>query len=164
MYRDACDLLSETMTCPLIDKEKKVACIGSGPSSLTVAGYLATRGCKVTVFEALHEPGGVLVYGIPEFRLPKQKVVAKEVNALSSLQVEFELNHVGGKTFSIKDLFEQGYKSVFLGIGAGLPRFLGIPGEHLMHSLMLAFSSARLLGKATDEGEKSANLYPNALR
>ena len=83
MYRDACDLLSETMTCPLIDKEKKVACIGSGPSSLTVAGYLATRGCKVTVFEALYELGGVLVYGIPEFRLPKQKVVAKEVNGLS---------------------------------------------------------------------------------
>ena len=151
MYRDACDLLSETMTCPLIDKEKKVACIGSGPSSLTVAGYLATRGCKVTVFEALHEPGGVLVYGIPEFRLPKQKVVAKEVNALSSLQVEFELNHVGGKTFSIKDLFEQGYKSVFLGIGAGLPRFLGIPGEHLIGVFSANEYLTRVnLGKAYD--------------
>ncbi len=133
MYRDACDLISgpNAVTCPIADDEKKVACIGSGPASLTVAGYLASRGCKVSVFEALHELGGVLVYGIPEFRLPKQKVVAKEVNALKELEVDFQLNAVGGKTFGIKDLFDQGYKSVFIGVGAGLPRFLNVPGENL---------------------------------
>ncbi len=133
MYRDACDLISggNADTCPIPDDEKKVACIGSGPSSLTVAGYLAARGCKVSVFEALHELGGVLVYGIPEFRLPKQKVVAKEINALKDLEVDFQLNAVGGKTFGIQDLFDQGYKSVFIGVGAGLPRFLNVPGENL---------------------------------
>ncbi|HKK33895.1 MAG TPA: NADPH-dependent glutamate synthase [Desulfomicrobiaceae bacterium] len=131
MYRDSCDLISDTMTCPMIDEEKKVACIGSGPSSLTVAGYMASRGCKVTVFEALHETGGVLVYGIPEFRLPKRKVVAKEINALKEMDVDFQLNAVGGKTFSIKELLEQGYKGVFIGVGAGLPRFLNIAGENL---------------------------------
>ncbi|MGE4298458.1 MAG: NADPH-dependent glutamate synthase [Desulfovibrionaceae bacterium] len=130
MHMDACGLLSGKPECPSIDPEKKVACIGSGPSSLTVAGYLATRGCKVTVFEALHELGGVLVYGIPEFRLPKERIVAKEVNALRAMQVEFEKNTVGGKTFSLQDLFEEGYKAVFVGVGAGLPRFLNIPGEN----------------------------------
>ena len=130
-HRDACDLISDKPECPLIDEEKKVACIGSGPSSLTVAGYMASRGCKVTVFEALHELGGVLVYGIPEFRLPKSKIVGKEVNALSDLQVDFKLNAVAGKTFSIQELFDQGYSSVFIGVGAGLPKFLNIPGENL---------------------------------
>ncbi len=131
LHRDACDLLSDSdrQVCPVIDQDKKVACIGSGPSSLTVAGYLATRGCKVTVFEALHEPGGVLVYGIPEFRLPTNKIVHKEVQALKQLGVDFVLNAVCGKTFSIQELFDQGYKAVFLGVGAGLPKFLGIPGE-----------------------------------
>ncbi|OBQ50195.1 NADPH-dependent glutamate synthase [Halodesulfovibrio spirochaetisodalis] len=131
MYMDACDLISAKPECPFIDEEKKVACIGSGPSSLTVAGYLASRGCKVTVFEALHEVGGVLVYGIPEFRLPKEDIVAKEVGALKDLQVDFVTNYVGGKTFSIEDLKEQGYKAVFVGVGAGLPRFLNISGENL---------------------------------
>ena len=130
MHMDACDMLSGKPECPYIDPDKKVACIGSGPSSLTVAGYLATRGCKVTVFEALHELGGVLVYGIPEFRLPKERIVAKEVNALRDMQVEFETNAVGGKTFSLQDLFDEGYKAVFVGVGAGLPRFLNIPGEN----------------------------------
>jgi len=130
MHMDACDLITAKPECPLIDEEKKVACIGSGPSSLTAAGYLASRGCKVTVFEALHEVGGVLVYGIPEFRLPKEKIVAKEVNALRELEVEFVTNFVGGKTFSIQDLFDQGYKAVFIGVGAGLPKFLRIPGEN----------------------------------
>jgi glutamate synthase (NADPH/NADH) small chain len=83
------------------------------------------------VYEALHELGGVLVYGIPEFRLPKNKIVAKEVNALQDLQVEFVRNAVGGKTFSIQDLFDKGYKAVFIGVGAGLPRFLNIGGENL---------------------------------
>ncbi|WP_051261696.1 NADPH-dependent glutamate synthase [Desulfovibrio inopinatus] len=132
LHRDACDLLgdSDRQACPLINTDKKVACIGSGPSSLTVAGYLATRGCKVTVFEALHEPGGVLIYGIPEFRLPKTAIVHKEIHALKQMQVDFELNAVAGKTFSIQELFDQGYKAVFLGVGAGLPRFLNIPGEN----------------------------------
>jgi len=130
-HRDACDFISDKPECPYIDIDKKVACIGSGPSSLTVAGYLASRGCKVTVYEALHELGGVLVYGIPEFRLPKNKIVAKEVNALRDLGVEFVLNAVGGKTFSIQELFDKGYKAVFIGVGAGLPRFLNIPGENL---------------------------------
>ncbi|MFV0423185.1 NADPH-dependent glutamate synthase [Oleidesulfovibrio sp.] len=131
MYRDACGLITGKPECPYIDPEKKVACIGSGPASLTAAGYLAARGCKVTVFEALHELGGVLVYGIPEFRLPKEKIVAKEIGALRELEVEFVRNRVGGKTFSIQDLFDQGYKAVFIGVGAGLPRFLNIPGENL---------------------------------
>jgi glutamate synthase (NADPH/NADH) small chain len=131
MHRDACGLISGKPECPLIDPHKKVACIGSGPASLTAAGYLAARGCKVTVFEALHELGGVLVYGIPEFRLPKEKIVAKEVNALRELEVDFVRNRVGGKTFSIGELFAQGYRAVFIGVGAGLPRFLGIPGENL---------------------------------
>ncbi|NHZ45274.1 NADPH-dependent glutamate synthase [Desulfovibrio sp. XJ01] len=130
-HRDACDLISDRPQCPLIDPAKKVACIGSGPSSLTVAGYLASRGCKVTVYEALHELGGVLVYGIPEFRLPKNKIVAKEVNALQELEVEFVRNAVGGKTFGIRDLFAQGCKAVFIGVGAGLPRFMNVPGENL---------------------------------
>ncbi|MDR3045059.1 MAG: NADPH-dependent glutamate synthase [Desulfovibrio sp.] len=130
-HRDACDLISDKPRCPLIDPAKKVACIGSGPSSLTVAGYLASRGCKVTVYEALHELGGVLVYGIPEFRLPKNKIVAKEVNALQELEVEFVRNAVGGKTFGIRDLFAQGCKAVFIGVGAGLPRFMNVPGENL---------------------------------
>jgi len=132
LHRDACDLLSDKsrQACPVFDDERKVACIGSGPSSLTVAGYLATRGCKVTVFEALHEPGGVLIYGIPEFRLPKTAIVHKEIHALKQLEVEFVLNAVAGKTFTIEELFEQGYKAVFLGVGAGLPRFLGVPGEN----------------------------------
>ncbi len=130
MHMDACDLITAKPECPYIDQDRKVACIGSGPSSLTVAGYLAARGCKVTVFEALHEVGGVLVYGIPEFRLPKEKIVAKEVGALKELEVEFVTNYVGGKTFNIEDLFEQGYKAVFVGVGAGLPKFLRIPGEN----------------------------------
>lgn len=130
MHMDACDLITAKPECPYIDPDKKVACIGSGPSSLTVAGYLAARGCKVTVFEALHEVGGVLVYGIPEFRLPKEKIVAKEVGALKELQVEFVTNYVGGKTFNIQDLFDQGFKAVFIGVGAGLPKFLRIPGEN----------------------------------
>ncbi len=130
MHMDACDLISAKPECPFIDPERKVACIGSGPSSLTVAGYLASRGCKVTVFEALHEVGGVLVYGIPEFRLPKEKIVAKEVGALKELEVDFVTNYVGGKTFSIEELIEQGYKAVFIGVGAGLPKFLRIPGEN----------------------------------
>ena len=108
----------------------KVAVIGSGPSGLTCAGDLAKKGYKVTVFEALHLAGGVLVYGIPEFRLPKA-IVQKEVDTLKKYGVEVETNVVIGKTLTIDELFEDGYEAVFVGSGAGLPRFMGIPGESL---------------------------------
>ncbi|MDR2442901.1 MAG: FAD-dependent oxidoreductase, partial [Deltaproteobacteria bacterium] len=110
----------------------KIACIGSGPSSLTVAGDLIRAGFSVTIFEALHRPGGVLIYGIPEFRLPKDDVVDKEILNLKNLGVDFKLNYVGGKTFTIDDLKDQGYMAAFIGVGAGLPIFLGIEGEDLI--------------------------------
>ena len=108
----------------------RVAIVGSGPSGLTCAGDLAKRGYDVTVYEALHTAGGVLVYGIPEFRLPK-KIVAKEVDTLKKLGVHIETNVVIGKTLTIDELFEMGYEAVFVGSGAGLPNFMGIPGESL---------------------------------
>ncbi|MDD6683544.1 MAG: NADPH-dependent glutamate synthase [Clostridiales bacterium] len=108
----------------------RVAIVGSGPSGLTCAGDLAKRGYDVTVYEALHSAGGVLVYGIPEFRLPK-KIVAKEVDTLKKLGVHIETNVVIGKTLTIDELFEMGYEAVFIGSGAGLPNFMGIPGESL---------------------------------
>ncbi len=106
----------------------KVAVVGSGPSSLTCAGDLAKKGYKVTVFEALHTPGGVLVYGIPEFRLPKA-IVKKEVDNLRAMGVDFETNIIIGKTLTVDELIEDGYEAVFIGTGAGLPNFMGIPGE-----------------------------------
>ena len=108
----------------------RVAIVGSGPSGLTCAGDLAKRGYDVTVYEALHTAGGVLVYGIPEFRLPK-KIVAKEVDTLKKLGVHIETNVVIGKTLTVDELFEMGYEAVFIGSGAGLPNFMGIPGESL---------------------------------
>lgn len=108
----------------------KVAIVGSGPSGLTCAGDLAKKGYAVTVFEALHVAGGVLVYGIPEFRLPKT-IVAKEVETLKALGVEIQTNVVIGKTLTIDELFESGYEAVFIGSGAGLPNFMNIPGEGL---------------------------------
>ncbi len=109
---------------------KKVAVIGAGPAGLTCAGDLAKRGYKVSVFEALHTAGGVLVYGIPEFRLPKS-IVAKEIENLKELGVEVNTNMVIGRVLSIDELFDDGYKAVFIGTGAGLPRFMNIPGENL---------------------------------
>ena len=110
---------------------RKVAVIGSGPAGLTCAGDLAKLGYEVTVFEALHELGGVLVYGIPEFRLPKQKVVAKEIEKVKELGVKFETNVVIGKSTTIDQLIEdEGFEAVFIGSGAGLPKFMGIPGEN----------------------------------
>lgn len=109
---------------------RKVAVIGSGPAGLTCAGDLARMGYDVTIFEALHEAGGVLIYGIPEFRLPKQDVVAKEVENVKALGVRIETNVVIGKSTTIDELMEQeGFEAVFIGSGAGLPRFMGIPGE-----------------------------------
>ena len=108
----------------------KVAVIGSGPSGLTCAGDLAKKGYAVTVFEALHTAGGVLVYGIPEFRLPKD-IVQKEIDGLKALGVDVQTNMVIGRVLSMDELLEQGYEAVFIGSGAGLPRFMNIPGENL---------------------------------
>ncbi len=109
---------------------RRVAVVGSGPSGLACAGDLAKLGYSVTVYEALHTAGGVLVYGIPEFRLPKA-IVAKEVEGLRALDVDIQTNVVIGKTLTIDELFEMGYEAVFIGSGAGLPNFMGIPGESL---------------------------------
>ncbi len=110
---------------------KKVAVIGSGPAGVTCAGDLAKMGYDVTVFEALHELGGVLVYGIPEFRLPKERVVRKEIENVKRLGVKFETNVVVGKSVTIDQLMEdEGFEAVFIGSGAGLPKFMGIPGEN----------------------------------
>ncbi len=108
----------------------RVACIGSGPASLTCAGVCAAAGLEVDVYEALHEAGGVLVYGIPAFRLPKD-VVAAEIAGLRELGVRFHLNHVGGRTVDVAEL-RQSHDAVFIGVGAGLPVFLGVPGENLV--------------------------------
>ncbi len=117
---------------PEVRKKLKtpVAVVGSGPAGLTVAGDLARRGYPVVIFEALHQAGGVLVYGIPEFRLPK-KIVQAEVSYLESLGVSIELNTVIGQTLSLDDLFKEGFKSIFLGLGAGAPVFMKIEGENL---------------------------------
>lgn len=110
---------------------KKVAVIGSGPAGLTCAGDLAKLGYDVTIFEALHEAGGVLVYGIPEFRLPKEDVVAKEIANVESLGVKIEKNVIVGKSVTIDELMsDEGFEAVFIGSGAGLPKFMGIPGEN----------------------------------
>lgn len=113
-------------------KNKKVAVIGSGPAGLTCAGDLAKMGYDVTIFEALHQPGGVLVYGIPEFRLPKDKVVKPEIENVKKLGVKIETDVIVGRTITIDELFdEENFEAVFIGSGAGLPRFMGIPGENL---------------------------------
>lgn len=112
-------------------KGKKVAVIGSGPAGLTCAGDLAKKGYDVTIFEALHEPGGVLVYGIPEFRLPKEKVVKSEIENIKKLGVKIETNVIIGRTITIDELLnEEDFDAVFIGSGAGLPRFMGIKGEN----------------------------------
>ena len=108
----------------------KVAVVGSGPASLTCASDLAKQGYQVTMFEAFHTAGGVLVYGIPEFRLPKA-IVANEVKKLTAMGVDLETDMVVGKTYTIDEMFEEGYEAVFVGSGAGLPMFMGIPGETL---------------------------------
>jgi glutamate synthase (NADPH/NADH) small chain len=109
---------------------KKVAVVGSGPAGLTVAGDLARFGYQVKIFEALHKPGGVLVYGIPEFRLPKA-IVEREIYGLTCLGVEIRTDYIVGRTKSIDELLDSGYDAIFIGTGAGLPRFLGVPGENL---------------------------------
>ena len=133
LERFVADWAQENGIKPVGAKEKngkKVAVIGSGPAGLTCAGDLAKLGYDVTIFEALHEAGGVLVYGIPEFRLPKQDVVAKEIENVKSLGVKIETNVIIGKSVTIDELMdEEGFDAVFIGSGAGLPKFMGIPGE-----------------------------------
>ncbi len=133
----------------------KVAVIGSGPSGLTAAGDLAKLGYKVTVYEALHTAGGVLVYGIPEFRLPKE-IVRQEIEGLKELGVDVETNVVVGKTITIDELFDMGNEAVFIGSGAGLPRFMGIPGESLngVYSANEFLTRINLM-KAYKEGAKT---------
>lgn len=133
LERFVADWASQNGIKPIGAKEKngkKVAVIGSGPAGLTCAGDLAKLGYDVTIFEALHEAGGVLVYGIPEFRLPKEDVVKKEIENVISLGVKIETNVVIGKSTTIDELLEEeGFDAVFVGSGAGLPKFMGIPGE-----------------------------------
>ena len=122
---------ADKMPAPDIKRNgHKVAVIGSGPSGLACASDLARMGYEVKIFEALHKVGGVLVYGIPEFRLPKEKIVAREVEAVKKLGVEIETDVIVGRTVTIDELMnEEGYEAVFIGSGAGLPRFMGIPGR-----------------------------------
>lgn len=133
LERFVADWARENGIEPVMPKEKngrKVAVIGSGPAGLTCAGDLARMGYDVTIFEALHEAGGVLVYGIPEFRLPKQTVVAHEVENVKKLGVKIETDVIIGKSVTIDELMqEEGFEAVFIGSGAGLPKFMGIPGE-----------------------------------
>jgi len=132
----------------------RVAIVGSGPSGLTCAGDLAKLGYQVTVFEALHTAGGVLVYGIPEFRLPKS-IVAKEVEGLREMGVDIQTNVVIGKTLTVDELFEMGYEAIFIGSGAGLPNFMGIPGESLkgVYSANEFLTRSNLMKAYTDSPE-----------
>lgn len=134
LERFAADWARENKIVPEMPKERngrKVAVIGSGPAGLTCAGELAKMGYDVTIFEALHEPGGVLVYGIPEFRLPKEYVVKVEIDNVKALGVKIETNVIIGKSTTIDELMqEEGFEAVFIGSGAGLPKFMGIPGEN----------------------------------
>lgn len=138
-------------------KGKKVAVIGSGPSGLTCAGDLAKLGYDVTIYEALHKAGGVLVYGIPEFRLPKEKVVEKEIENIKGLGVDIETDVIVGKSITIDELLnEQGFDAVYIGSGAGLPKFMGIPGENLngVFSANEYLTRSNLM-KAYEEGSKT---------
>ena len=135
LERFAADWAMKNSTKEIVKPEsngKKVAVVGAGPASLTCAGDLAKLGYEVTVFEAFHKAGGVLVYGIPEFRLPKQEIVQTEIEKLKALGVKIELNVVIGKSINIDELMnEEGFSAVFIGSGAGLPKFMNMPGENL---------------------------------
>lgn len=129
-HRTSCSCYNDKLGCTLKNGHR-VAVIGSGPAGLTCAGDLNRMGYEVTVFEAFHKAGGVLVYGIPEFRLPKD-IVQNEINNLADCGVKFETNAVVGRAISVDELFEDGYEAVFIGSGAGLPQFMRIPGENLL--------------------------------
>ncbi|MBO4300535.1 MAG: FAD-dependent oxidoreductase, partial [Desulfovibrio sp.] len=155
----ACEQVTGGTACAKPLPGKKVACIGSGPSSLTCAGVCASAGIKVDVFEALHEPGGVLVYGIPAFRLPKN-VVRTEIDGLRGAGVTFHLNNVGGRTVDVADLTKE-YDAVFIGVGAGLPVFLGVPGENLVGVFSANEYLTRVnLGRAWDFPRHDTPAYP----
>ncbi len=155
-----CEQVTGTNSCALPHGNLRVACIGAGPASLTVAGYLSSQGIKVDVYEALHEPGGVLIYGIPSFRLPKD-VVATELNGLRLNGVDFKLNWVGGRTVTIQDLFDDGYNAVFIGVGAGLPIFLNIAGENLVGVFSAnEYLTRANLGRAHKFPETDTPIYP----
>ncbi len=143
---------------------KKVAVIGAGPSGLACAGELAKAGIKVTVFEALHEPGGVLLYGIPKFRLPKD-VVRDEINKIKSLGVEIRTNMVMGKILSVDDLFCQGFNAVYLSTGAGLPKFMNIEGESLcgVYSANEFLTRVNLMQAYKDEYDTPINEHKNVI-
>lgn len=124
------DLARQSKAQPVETTKGKVAVVGAGPAGLTAAADLKRLGYDVTIFEAFHEPGGVLIYGIPEFRLPKE-IVKREVEYIKELGVKLKLNYIIGKTQTIDELFRDGYSAVFVGTGAGLPKFMGLPGENL---------------------------------
>jgi len=134
LERFVADWALENNVKPVVTAEpkgKKIAVIGAGPAGLTCAGDLAKLGYDVTIFEALHAAGGVLIYGIPEFRLPKEKIVAKEIENVKSLGVKIETNVIAGKSMTVDELLdEEGFAAVFIGSGAGLPKFMGIAGEN----------------------------------
>ncbi len=156
----ACEQVTGTNSCDLPHANLRVACLGSGPASLTTAGYLSARGIKVDVYEALHEPGGVLIYGIPSFRLPKD-VVATELNGLRLTGVDFNLNWVGGRTITVQDLLDEGYNAVFIGVGAGLPIFLNIPGENYVGVFSAnEYLTRANLGRAYLFPEQDTPIYP----
>jgi glutamate synthase (NADPH/NADH) small chain len=160
MAADACETLTGAPACPPGLEGARVACIGAGPAGLTVAGSLAAQGIGVDVYEALHEPGGVLVYGIPEFRLPKA-VVRREIEAMTAMGVRFYTNWVGGRTIDVQDLLDSGYKAVFIGVGAGLPVFLGIPGENCIGVFSANEYLTRVnLGRAYAFPEWDTPVYP----
>lgn len=155
----ACEQVTGHNACAVPDGGKRVACLGSGPASLTCAGVCAAAGIGVDVFEALHEPGGVLIYGIPAFRLPKN-VVANEIDGLRRTGVDFRLNHVGGRTVDIDDLVKK-YAAVFIGVGAGLPIFLGVPGENLVGVFSANEYLTRInLGRAYNFPEQDTPCFP----
>ena len=129
--------VQETLKAPEKKDKPAVAVVGSGPAGLACAGELVRRGWRVTVFEALHQAGGVLVYGIPEFRLPKS-IVQHEIDALKAQGVEIRTNVVIGRSITVDELLQQGYEAVFLGTGAGLPKFMGIPGEPVQRGQRVA--------------------------
>ena len=140
---------------------KRVAVVGSGPSGLTVAGDLIVKGHEVTIFEAFHKPGGVLVYGIPEFRLPKA-IVAQEVNFLERLGVKVQCNAVVGRTVSLDELFAEGYDAIYVGVGAGLPKFMNIPGENLVGILSAnEYLTRANLMRAYDKDKAHTPIYPS---
>lgn len=139
---------------------KKIAVIGSGPAGISCAGELIKNGFDVTVFEALHKLGGVLVYGIPEFRLPKEEIVNVEINRLEKLGVKFEKNTIVGRSVTIEELFEEGYDGIFLGTGAGSPLFLNIPGENLngVYSANEYLTRSNLMGAYKKDSETSIKI------